>query len=418
MASINSKRASVTTGPSPSSSPGAPSASGGYPAYIGQVATRCYCPNAISGTNTQLMSRTNHIARDSFSKVSLLIPNFYVSTSEQGTGGVATITASIEYGGAILGRFSIGGNTTMTAANQSIIRTDELDLGTTIPRGRKFQIRIWVSVAGGFVAYSQNNGLAQAVASYGDALALGTNVTDLTAGGAVTNASSGGAMFFPLGILASTTQASALLIGDSRCMGQGDTIDASGDTGLLARSIGASRGYINCGIAGDRLTYWIASSTLRRTLMQYVTHCVVQLGTNDASASQGNRTAAQMLADMNTLWTLAKNAGLRVFQTTIDPITTSTDSFATAANQAANANNAARVSVNTTLRTNALFTYGAVLDGVVDTADITESYRDSGLWITNGQASYFTGDGLHHSRNGYLAVQRSGVASPASIGML
>lgn len=82
----------------------------------------------------------------------------------------------------------------------------------------------------------------------------------------------------------------------------------------------------------------------------------------------------------------------------------------TTVNQTADAaSNANRITVNDWLRTTNISNLG----GIIEMADQLESYRNSGLWPVNGQANYFTSDGLHASQNGYLRVSTMSVVRQA-----
>ena len=107
------------------------------------------------------------------------------------------------------------------------------------------------------------------------------------------------------------------------------------------------------------------------------------------------RTAVLAYADLLTIWALLQP--LSVFSCTVNPASTSTDSFATTANQTTVASNAQRVALNNLLRTSGMSS------GVFDLADVVESARDSGLWKAPG----YTADGLHESQLASLAIANS-----------
>jgi len=113
-----------------------------------------------------------------------------------------------------------------------------------------------------------------------------------------------------------------------------------------------------------------------------------------------------------------------VFQTTITPSTTSTDSFATLANQTAalsfsTAGNGTREQLNDWLRDGGPIRDGVAaaigapdairsshnahpLSGVLEMADTVESSRNSGKWKVDGTALKWTGDGIHPSNYAYV----------------
>ncbi len=186
--------------------------------------------------------------------------------------------------------------------------------------------------------------------------------------------------------------------------------------GYIEKGLDGHYGLINTSSPGDRLYWYLAG---RRTYSKFAdddaTTAIVEYCRNDMG---DGRTAAQMEANLLTLWTTRHNAGQRVIQTTITPNTTSTDSWATTGNQTvANAGvEAHRVSLNNWIRAGAPTvggtavapgTSGALLAGQVghplygywEIADEVETARNSGIW----KAGYTT-DGLHPSTTGINAA--------------
>jgi hypothetical protein len=114
--------------------------------------------------------------------------------------------------------------------------------------------------------------------------------------------------------------------------------------------------------------------------------------------------------------------GVKYYTATIPPPTSSTDNWATVANQTLNPNNTIRVNYNNWMRDGFPIAYSTLLaaavgstganiirignprhpiSGYFEIADTVESGRDSGKWISNGTAFYYTGDGLHGTSNSY-----------------
>lgn len=136
-----------------------------------------------------------------------------------------------------------------------------------------------------------------------------------------------------------------------------------------------------------------------------------QYGFNDLFNS--SRTAAQLQADLISIWTLGSARGVRVYQTTITPQNASTDGFMANLTQANAGAEAYRVTVNQWLRDGAPISSGAAvpagttgapvsrcnvydktgakvvsasgpaghpLYGTIDVAGTIETGTDSGLW--------------------------------------
>jgi lysophospholipase L1-like esterase len=142
------------------------------------------------------------------------------------------------------------------------------------------------------------------------------------------------------------------------------------------------------GKAGHRLAYATGASS-----------AVMQMGTNDI-ASNG-RTLAQLQADISTWATMMRNRGVSgLWLCTLLPRTTSTDSWATAANQTPLASESVRVAYNNWVRNTAVSALG--LNGYIEVADTLETSRDSGLWKVNGSAQYATPDGIHPNSAGAI----------------
>ena len=216
-------------------------------------------------------------------------------------------------------------------------------------------------------------------------------------------------MYSPIAILAMTGVRSFMLIGDSRNGSQGsgnydNAVDMSGYNGELPRVIGRRGGFINCGVSSTSLAQLInnpANYTNRVSLIKYTTAVVLGLGINDLNSF--GRTAAQLVADIATFAALFPNP---LYCTTLPPVSTSVDSWATVVNQTTAASNANRVTYNNLLRTGNV----AGVHGYIEIADAVESSRDSGKWnaVTGGTApSAYTADGLHELTAAGVAIQNS-----------
>jgi hypothetical protein len=218
----------------------------------------------------------------------------------------------------------------------------------------------------------------------------GATVTDQTMGGTLSGSNSNG--YGPIAIIGQTRKPSLLLLGDSRCFGQADTFDASGDIGEVARWIGPSFAYSNLGVqSSSAFTSSGSNGTRRAALAQYCSHAIIQHGINDLATP---RTLVQIQANLDSIRT-SLGAGKVVFLTTTSPSTTSTDAWATTGNQTVKSYEATRLSLNAWKR--AVPTGWA---GCFEVADSIETARDSGLIKAPG----YTTDGIHWLQLGYLAI--------------
>ncbi len=195
---------------------------------------------------------------------------------------------------------------------------------------------------------------------------------------------------------------SVAILGDSIADGAGETGtgDNNGNYGWVCRglwNVGSDNSaipYMRLTRAGDgALSYFQGKGQRRLALLRYVSHVIVQLGVNDAA---GNDLSACQ-ARLQFLWTACKTRGKKVYQCLLTPYTTSTDSFATAANQTpvtAFAVGGVRDQLNSWI----ISQVGqGLLDGVINPNPYVEDANSPGKWISNGTANYATSDGIHPS---------------------
>lgn len=369
--------------------------------YIGQVATRAQLLNWTNGTNKQMMSRTLHKARENIYKLKIAIPNWYVATqvspndgSEANNGASTTCTASIEYPVGTFTQVLFSGSAIGTNPAGGTLLSDWVNV--TIPNGAEFYVRLWTNNATGLVY--QNNHVAQ----NGEMNAYGVTTPDLTMGGSFTGASN--IIQAPCAIIGYATQPSYFLAGDSRCLGITDSADISRNVGELARTLGNKFAYINAGIPSDRVQFASTLYTKRLALSQYCSHIVSNYGINDNRSDGGNRTSAQVMADYVTFSALF--GGKPFYACTVAPYTSSSDSWATTANQstAVNTNHAQLLVMNDAIRAGGVTSAWGVID-------IWNAVTTSGVWTPN-----LTGDGLHENRRGALVLQASNAVNVAAIG--
>lgn len=365
------------------------------PAYTGFIATRGYFPNRLHATNTQLMSQTRHIARETVASLKLVFANAYLTAgtvAETAAGSAATITASISKSpSGPWTSFTFTG----TAADSSLIVSDPLAFALT--RDEVFYVRRWSGWTGsGKCVYAESQGDA----ANGDTFRIGTSVVDVTAGGTPSGGSSANSFYGgPLAIIGQTTQPSVLLIGDSIgygvTSGSNTTRNAQGDSGIVLRALGANLAYCNASRSNDAVQMFLASNTLRRQLGQWASHVVTDYGRNDLDVS---RTAAQIKADLESIPALY---GKPLWQTTITPKSSSSDSFATVGNQTVASTNAARNTLNTAIK--------AGLSGFAGAFDICPAIENDAAAGDGKWKALHTPDGTHPSETGYAAVESSGV---------
>ena len=358
----------------------------GPTARLAQVATRAQIPNGLSPPGCGgFQSRSMHCARQDISSLQLVLPNFFVGagSGEMGTGGPGTYRAGVEYPAGRFTQACFGGAVSGAVANGAMVTTDPV--AVSIPDGATFWVRLWYRGSRfGFSFYMV--GIGQ-VARY-DALTFGSEVADLTMGGAVATTDLV-AYAYPAAIIAHSVAPSMCLFGDSRVFGLLDVRDDDGaDGGELARLVGPRHAYIGMGISGDTAIGTLRATTNREALGRYCSTVVVQSGINDVTAGAAAGRIAVARARIAGLF-----PGASVFGTTLAPWTESTDGWATEGNQTVCAHEAERVAFNEIARAG----IGPEVD-CVDIADALDASR-SGRWPANGTAGFYTSDGVHETAN-------------------
>ncbi|MCS6297178.1 MAG: SGNH/GDSL hydrolase family protein [Nitrospira sp.] len=366
--------------------------------YLGLVATRGQMPLLLNSTNRQAMSRTGRFARTDITSLQLVLANWYIpltTWAETGSGSTATVTASIEYPASTFTQVLFGGSPSGSISNLASLVSDAV--AVSIPNGAKFWVRIyWTSTTG--VLYCAQD--VSGGSTIGDGFETGVSgITDKTMSGSVTASDN---HYSPVAVIGLTREPSVVIVGDSIAEGEGDTVgDATGDFGLVARSIGPRFAYTNLARYADDTARFLASSTLRQALFPYASHLICQYGFNDFY--NAGRTVATVYGNLSTIrgYMTALGSEKRAYQTTITPYTTTTDNWATLGNQTAVSGNANRVTFNNLVRTGLPF--------YIETADAIESSRDSGKLKVTGSAFGYTPDGGHLNTPGYELVRDANV---------
>lgn len=353
------------------------------------VATRPSICNSFNGTNKQTMSRSAHFARSPITSLRLLFGNWRVDppTGEVGSGASTTYTASIEYPAGTFKQVLFSGATSAVVPNLGEVISDEM--AVTIPLHAQFWIRTWTNNATGILYVGKSE-----ATNFGEAMEFGVTTTDKTMSGTI--AAGGAGIVTPYAILGVSNIMAPFLWGDSRVFGQSDVYTNSryNDIGIIARSIGPIGSYISCATPGDRAEIIAGSLSLRSSLgKRFCTSMISALGINDLNVN--GRSAAQIYGNLQTIWSSMQP--LPIFQCTLDPVSSSTDSWATTANQTTAGSNAVRVALNQQLRESGL------IAGVFELADQVETARDSGIWKAPG----YTADGLHELQKACLAISNS-----------
>lgn len=196
--------------------------------------------------------------------------------------------------------------------------------------------------------------------------------------------------------------------------------DAFGNQGYLERAMWNSGiPWVRISRSGDKTATWITRSYGRMGILAAI-HASSVIDTLDINDITTATSLATLQTNDLTIWTRLAATGAKVFTITHPPgAVSSTDVFATTANQTVYANDANRVAFNNWIRCGAPISGGAAvacgtasallsgqpghpLTGYFEIADTLESARDSGKFFANGTAGYATYDGTHFALPGIL----------------
>lgn len=368
-----------------------------------------------NGTDTTATYRYGHKITSSCYDVRLVYGNYVGNgvTVSDGPNAI-TVKASIEpVVNAVVGSGAAGSvwPVTFNGAQTATIQPGGFVVSDPVPlsavAGQFMYTRTNVSVtAGGKWTLSQYVGGGDR--TYQDGFTIGS---DITGTGAITG-STFGAGYGPvaiLGILAAgvSDPKTVLIVGDSKAYGSGNTTQ---DQSYLVQACqNAALAWVNIARASELASGF--SGTARRQRMPLAagcSHAIVEYGINDIN---GGATLATVQASLLSIWTDLAARRLRVYQTTVEPVTTSTDGWLTTANQTTTSGNTVRVNLNNWLRAGApidpvtkaavaVGTSGVLIAGVsghplavcsaypygcIEVADLIESARDSGKWKPAGR---------------------------------
>ena len=370
----------------------------GVAPYEGLVASRARAADTVDTTNKQVMGRYGLISTEALTSVRLALGNWSQSASVTDTcaGSTSTETASIEYPAGTFTQIKLLGSTSFTIPDGNLVFTDYATV--SIPANTTFWVRRFIQSANGVCYFSHQNSFFNEATN-----AAPSGLSDQTMGGTITNSLAVGVP--PLAVLAMTIHPSAIIEGDSIGIGVNDPEDNSstitgwnGKTGFITRSIG-SVPFLNLSWPSKIAEFYTARAPARQQLLTKGSELITQLGVNDLDVN--NRTPAQVIGDLQTIWAFT-HTGEKVFQTTITPHSSSTDSWVTSINQTA-INPSTHATLNSDFRTGV-----AGLTGFYDVASVYETSQGSDIWVSVCSTAC-TPDGLHPNHTGYLLVPPSGV---------
>jgi lysophospholipase L1-like esterase len=359
-------------------------------------------PNAgqnATTTDTGQNTRITQVARDEIGLAILRFANWYTGSSYDVPGpNVITVRCQIEVGSRVTPVTFNGGSFSVVITPGATIECDLCPID--VPAGTSYFVRTFVEprdAAGALVASGRWPVYALCVSGQ-DSHSSSNGETDKSGlTGALANSTSV-AMYQPIEILALDSPAdkpSVLVVGDSI-----GTTPARGSFEDLALDA-AALPFLNVSRLGDSMANWYqlgstatdAKTLYRRHLLDAATHAICCLGRNDIS---GAWNLGQMQTGFRNVWALMRRHGCQwIGQTTITPKTTSTDSWATVANQTEETTEAVRLAVNAWLMSGP-----PEVDAVFDVDSAVTDPTQVGRWRAG-----LTGDGLHPNATGAAAGQ-------------
>lgn len=360
------------------------------------VGARSQLPTGTTAS-ARCAARKVEFARDNISEVTLGYVNYYLTSSGiANNANTNTLYAKICYPTPtdVIGTITFGGAASITmTAGQRLVLSDKCTLSTTIPRGARYYIETY---QGGTTFLTGSGYRAFGALGEGFLTTNGTGWNQTVLGTGWTPGYVGGG-FGPTLILTETSIQSVMTLGDSIGIGANAANDTLPYVGVIDPFIPPDVGNCNMSVGGFRLMHW-ADGTMDDVLTNlspYFSAVISQCGVNDLTESA----SLQNLRDWEAA-IAAKLPGKRRFRTTVTPISTSTDSFATTANQTTHASNSVRVGFNALVR-------AGLFGTPLEIADAWEHGRDSGLWRapSGGLPAAITPDGKHPNNAAFPLIK-------------
>lgn len=366
------------------------------PTFIPTATRSKWYDKTSAGVDVNITYRTIHEASCDHENITLMYGNFY---QDGRTTNLApyTIKVSIDVAG-INYPVTFDKATSRTVNLGERVLTDVVNV--SLKKGDRFFVRAHVLQNAG-----ERHPCGITTMNTGEGVAEG----DLSAGVYTARNPNPAYVLGPLALYGTPSPSAGVfktvgLCGDSISVGAGHTnvaIDGHpiGEVGLL--QIGAMKagwGYVSIGMNGQKASDF-ADPAKRINQVAMVRGCslvIVEYGTNDLTTA--NKTLAALKADILTIHKAYWDIGIPTVQTTIAPRTTSTDAWATTANQTpineltAGGEDSVRSQCNNWIRNNT--------DGIrcIEIADLWDSGRNTGLWK---DTPVHTVDGIHPNTYGH-----------------
>jgi hypothetical protein len=296
------------------------------------------------------------------------------------------VKAAIESSGGAIYKLYFNGRRSVTIEPGAIVWSDPV--GINLTRGDTFWTRSYVTVGAGEVmlvsAAAQESGEGHNLVS------IGGDGSDKADSGTAIFGVDARINFAPFAITGETVEQVPVIgiIGDSITHGYNEAVpnfDNPYSIIAMGDNYGDDYAHILMAKPGESIQTFAteAGRALRMRLLKGCSHVVCGYGGADVFLN--SRSLVQMQADFATVWGILNAMGIKVFQATIHPYTTSSNSWADVDGQTIHANTTVRNNLNDWIRT-----IPTPLSGYFETADIVESARNSGKW-----KAVYTTDGIH-----------------------
>ncbi len=365
----------------------------------GHLLTRNAAPNNTSdGVKIVATAQMFHVATMDCRAIRLVYSNFYNNAGTDAAGlNPITIKAAVRLASGTIVPVYFRGQRTTVVQPGGIVVSDPL--GLSFAQGIGIHTRTCVTVFSGEVwptGVTTNSSEGEGVVD-----------SDMVDSGSLT--ASVTKAYCPYMVLGEPSEATTspvlLAIGDSITVGYGDTFGTTDSYGWVRRAFETEMSVLNLAVSGSAVASAQTVDQLQRRLMLAdLAGCdkaIVMYGRNDLSIPA---TAGQVQTRLENLYAVLAARGLAVYGATVTPDATSSDGYATVENQTTSSFNAARITLNTWIRT-----VPSPLAGVFDFADAVESARNSGFWKVG-----HTADGTHPDDTGYTAM--AAIITPSDLG--
>jgi hypothetical protein len=379
----------------------------------------------------QVQSRSVHRIFYSVDNLQVEFSNEVIDVTTLNTGIDVSLKAALTFNG-VTYPLTFSGNRSVNLPGGTFILSDPLKIN--IPENSRIfisQIRaVTNGSVTGFVLSPRSTAKMNTTSTEFDALEIASTVNGLTDkvdtpatilnnNGITINTVTNGAILLPsaiVSVLPYTKTNANLLIGDSIVAGSSDIVDSTaGGYGMLSRIVGKKYPYINIGLFGASSWQFAGISNnfllgsrppgiVTARLANYCANVIAEFGCNQL---RGGGTAVSVFGDHRVFMDnidYITGKKLNYVWTTLTPRTTSTDSWATTANQTDDYTSLAEYAAYNAIVRAGTYTgfTGRNLYGYIDLGGILESALDSNRWAA---ANLTAADGIHPSALGFKRLE-------------